>query len=206
MGNQQMKRVDNLYVDMTFFKPEIPYIPTREESVKALLKFIRTFLGLDESGSNAARRQDGKTRFKNFIYLKTSARIGYEYVFQEINRATGFKIHVNDLIFKIYEQLPVIQSILTQDAKSTPIHACIYENRKRDQAKTDLMESSLNSRKAMKKSYLNGMECLDEPMLPCELVASTECDSIKTPQGIQSAKVILSAMWFTGLDILFYLS
>ncbi len=65
-NQSKLKKVDDLYVDMTFFKPEIPYIPNREESVKALLNFIHSFL--DE--------RDKAPNFKNLIYLKTSARIG----------------------------------------------------------------------------------------------------------------------------------
>jgi len=65
-SQNELKKVDDLYVDMTFFKPEILFIPSREDSVKALLKFIHSFLDKQEKAPN----------FKNLIYLKTSARIG----------------------------------------------------------------------------------------------------------------------------------
>jgi hypothetical protein len=117
----KIKSVDNLYIDMTFFKPEIKYIPTREESVRALLKFLNSYLDL---GSGGGRKAKEKTDYYDkLVYMKTSARIGYEYVFQEIYKNTGFKIHVNDLIYKIYDRLPVIQSCLTRDPYETPIHS-----------------------------------------------------------------------------------
>ncbi len=119
-------------------------------------------------------------------------------MFQEISKSTGFKIHVNDLIFKIYEKLTAIQSILTTDARSTPIHACIYETRKRDQNKADLLESQLSGFTAMKADLLNKPDMLQEAMLPCELFA---LDKSRNPRfidrKINSVKIILSAMWFT---------
>ncbi|CAF0980439.1 unnamed protein product [Brachionus calyciflorus] len=183
---KQLKSVDNLYIDMTFFKNKVPYIPSREESSKALIDFLKSFLNFDI-----------KTDFTKLVYLKTSARIGYEYIYQEINRVTGYKIHVNDLIYKLYEKLPQIQNILTSDPYETPIHCCIYENRKRDLAKTDLMTSGLNS-KAEKASYENLSKKVDssKPIIPCVLDYDDE-KSFKKPLKVNAVKVILSAMWFT---------
>ncbi len=77
---------------------------------------------------------------------------------------------MNDLIFKLYDKLPTIQSILTKDPKSTPIHACVYESRKRDLAKTNLMTSPINGHNSMKEFQQNNK--LKEAVLPCELIAS----------------------------------
>lgn len=64
----QVKQVDNLYVDMTFFKTGIRYIPTREESVQVLVKFIKEFI--------SANNFKDLGYHKNLVYMKTSARIG----------------------------------------------------------------------------------------------------------------------------------
>jgi hypothetical protein len=199
----KIKSVDNLYVDMTFFKPEICYIPTREESVKKLLEFLHSFLDLN----NCKRKLTGANDyFSNLVYFKTSARIGYEYVYQEIYNRTGFKVHVNDLIFKIYEKLPQIQACLTTNPYETPIHSCIYENRKRDAAKTDLMSSALNSKE--KKAYNAPISAQSKaknslkPLIPCLLCSDDKFHSLK----VNAVKVILSAMWFTdtaGVDQIF---
>lgn len=184
------KQVKDLYIDMTFFKPEIHFIPTREESVDALISFLKHFLAQNEPNADY---------FKNVVYLKTSARIGYEYVLQEMNRATGYKVHVNELIYQIYDKLPVIQSFLTLNPRETPLHCCIYENRKRDAAKTDLMSCPYSER----KSYLSSCSSQSEPIYPCELVNSS-CGS--TNRKVNAVKVILSAMWFTdtaGVDKIF---
>ena len=71
--SNETKRVDDLYMDMTFFKTEVPYIPGREESAKALIDFIHRFLNLKKGSCNDSVPVNG---FQDLIYLKTSARIG----------------------------------------------------------------------------------------------------------------------------------
>ena len=186
-----IKKVKDLYIDMTFFKPEIKYIPTRESSVLELNKFLETYLSENNYNQNGY--------FKNVVYLKTSARIGYEYVLHEINRTTGYKIHVNELIYEIYKELPEIQSFLTLDPRETPIHSCIYENRKRDQSKTDLMSCPYSEPKA----YLKKSDSKLEPIYPCEFINTSHSVA---KMRVNAVKIILSAMWFTdtaGVDKIF---
>jgi hypothetical protein len=40
----RFKPIDNLYIDMTFFRPEILHIPTREVSCDALILWIKNLL------------------------------------------------------------------------------------------------------------------------------------------------------------------
>lgn len=42
--NYRFKPIDNLYMDMTFFRPQILHIPTREVSCEALILWIKDFL------------------------------------------------------------------------------------------------------------------------------------------------------------------
>ena len=211
--SQKIKSVQDLYVDMTFFKTEVTHIPSREDSVDALITFIRSHLGLGENFYHKPTK-DEPVCFKNCVYLKTSARIGYEYVYKEIHNRLGFKIHVNQLIYKIYDKLAEIQKVLTLNPYETPIHSCIYENRKRDLAKTDLMSSSQGtSRASAKPCAYSGSESYGETIkypnefnldLPCEPF----CNASNGKRGVKinAAKVILSAMWFTdtaGVDRIF---
>ncbi len=53
----RFKPIDNLYIDMTFFRPDILHIPTREVSCEALILWIK---GLVADKSNTAN-----------IYFKT---------------------------------------------------------------------------------------------------------------------------------------
>ena len=153
----RLKAIKELYVDMTFFTPDVASIPTREESVRELLKFLDAFLNTSEHRARA--RATG--HFHRFVYMKTSARIGYEYVYQEVYRAFGWRVHVNELIYKIYDQLPLIQDALTRDPHETPVHACIYENRKRCAARTDLMTA--------------------QPFAPCSSNNNASCSSTSSP-------------------------
>ena len=43
-NNYIFKPIDNVYIDMTFFRPEILHIPTREVSCQALILWIRSLL------------------------------------------------------------------------------------------------------------------------------------------------------------------
>ncbi len=146
-----------------------------------------------------------RDHFENCIYMKTSARIGYEYIYQEIYRSTGHKTHVNDLIYRIYDQMPMVQSCLTLDPYETPIHACIYENKKRDAAKTDLMCSPLSKTcKPYSAPISQGLHKANH-ILPCTLTKENEHEYYRANK-INAVKVILSAMWFTdtaGVDQIF---
>lgn len=42
--NFRFKPINNLYIDMTFFRPEILHIPTREVSCDALILWIKSLL------------------------------------------------------------------------------------------------------------------------------------------------------------------
>lgn len=42
--NYLFKPIDNLYIDMTFFRPEILHIPRREVSCEALILWIKSLL------------------------------------------------------------------------------------------------------------------------------------------------------------------
>jgi DNA cross-link repair 1C protein len=42
--NYIFKPIENLYIDMTFFRPEILHIPTREVSCQALILWIKSLL------------------------------------------------------------------------------------------------------------------------------------------------------------------
>ncbi|RNA33268.1 artemis [Brachionus plicatilis] len=178
-NTKQLKNVDNLYIDMTFFKPSYPRLPNRDESVQVLLQFLDDFL-----------EKDKKNDFENLVYLKTSARIGYEFVFQEINRYTGFKIHVNNLIFRLYEKIPSIQNLFTVDPYATPIHCCIYDNsRKKCENGNSLFkfESKCDSKKS---------ESSKKTLIPC-ILDENKMDASKLSPGINAVKIILSAMYFT---------
>ncbi|CAF1055581.1 unnamed protein product [Didymodactylos carnosus] len=109
------KQISKLYVDMTFFHPNIRYIPTRETACEALMRFLAQQIGLDSI-------------HRNQIYLKTSARVGYEYIYEQIYQRFKQKIHVEHHQYELYDCLPNVQQCLTTDPTETCLHACRSSN------------------------------------------------------------------------------
>ena len=99
------QRIDTLYIDMTFFEPTIRQLPEREQACNKLIDFIEQYQ-------------------TNYFYLKTSARVGYEYVYTRLHQHFGIFIHVNSEQYQLYNCLPHVQQALTTDPTSTRIHAC----------------------------------------------------------------------------------
>ena len=50
--NYLFKPMDNLYIDMTFFRPDILHIPTREVSCEALILWIRNVIADKSNTAN----------------------------------------------------------------------------------------------------------------------------------------------------------
>lgn len=99
------KPIDTLYIDMTFFEPTIRKLPEREQACEKLIQFIE------------------QHQFNHF-YLKTSARVGYEYIYTKLYQHTGQLIHVHPEQYQLYNCLPQVQQALTTNANATRIHAC----------------------------------------------------------------------------------
>ncbi len=99
------KRIDTLYIDMTFFEPSIRRLPEREQACEKLIHFIEQY------------------ELRDF-YLKTSARVGYEYIYTRLYQHFGTFIHVNAEQYHLYDCLPQVQQALTTDANRTRLHAC----------------------------------------------------------------------------------
>ncbi|CAF0924060.1 unnamed protein product [Rotaria sordida] len=107
--NYIFKPIDNLYMDMTFFRPEILHIPTREISCQALILWIKTLLS-DKSNVN--------------FHFKQSARVGYEQIFRALYDSLGMRVHVEQSQYEFFACLPIIQECLTTDPTITRLHAC----------------------------------------------------------------------------------
>ncbi|UJR27594.1 hypothetical protein I4U23_008875 [Adineta vaga] len=99
------KRIDTLYIDMTFFEPSIRQLPEREHACQKLIHFIQQYND-------------------RCFYLKTSARVGYEYIYISLYQHFGIPIHVNSEQYHLYNCLPQVQQALTIDGQRTRLHAC----------------------------------------------------------------------------------
>jgi DNA cross-link repair 1C protein len=99
------KLIDTLYIDMTFFEPSIRQLPEREQACQKLIQFIQQY-------------------DQRIFYLKTSARVGYEYIYISLYQHFRLLIHVNSEQYHLYDCLPQVQQALTINASSTRLHAC----------------------------------------------------------------------------------
>jgi DNA cross-link repair 1C protein len=111
-------QIHTVYIDCTFFREEKKNLPSREESLTELLKMIDNNHDRD-------------------IYIKTSAKIGYEHVFSEIYYNTGQKVHVSEEFFGMYEKLPEIRELLTTNSEETRIHVCLNDTIKKSTLKNN---------------------------------------------------------------------
>ncbi|CAF2975097.1 unnamed protein product [Rotaria socialis] len=107
--NYIFKPIDNIYIDMTFFRPEILHIPKREVSCEALILWIKDLLA-DKSNVN--------------FHFKQSARVGYEQIFRALYDSLGMRVHVEQSQYEFFSCLPIIQECLTTDPTTTRLHAC----------------------------------------------------------------------------------
>ncbi|XP_051158131.1 protein artemis [Leptopilina boulardi] len=128
-------KFDKIYLDTTFLNLNYSNIPTRKESVEEIKKATVNWLA---------------NNFKNVVLLKLTYTYGLEYVFREISIALKRKIHVLDMVYNVYRQISEISPYITNDADSTPLHACLSmgnyrRNKKCLPCRLDVDESNILS-------------------------------------------------------------
>ncbi|XP_018562298.1 protein artemis [Anoplophora glabripennis] len=104
---KQVKQIETIYLDTTFFLKSYRKFPKREESLEELCKIIK---GWTDKGKHFS------------IKLFTSAKYGYEYMFNEIYKKTGMPVHVNREVFNFYSTIPEMDKSVTLDCNATQIH------------------------------------------------------------------------------------
>ncbi|XP_060527889.1 protein artemis [Cylas formicarius] len=109
-----VKSIDKIYLDTTFFLKNFESLPKREDSMMEISKIILNWTS--QSPDNAVR-------------IDTKARYGYEYAFKEIYERCKMPVHVNNENFKFYSLIPELDKAVTQDGASTQIHCCYYRDK-----------------------------------------------------------------------------
>lgn len=107
-------KIDKLYLDTTFLNLKYKNFPKRHEILGQVCPIIKNWL-----------KQD----IKNLVFIKLSATYGSEFLFVEIEKflkkfSIFDKIHVSKNVYKVYNRISDLASIVTNDALSTRIHAC----------------------------------------------------------------------------------
>ncbi|CAG9790567.1 unnamed protein product [Diatraea saccharalis] len=104
--------IDKMYVDTTFLNWKYDNFPRRSDSVQCALLEIKNWLN---------------SSVDNLVALHTSAKYGYEFVFNEIFKQLGYRVYIGEgwNLYRLFQnQVPGV----TNDAKSTRIHKCTNRN------------------------------------------------------------------------------
>ncbi|XP_038220494.1 protein artemis-like [Zerene cesonia] len=103
-------KINAMYVDTTFIDYAYEDFPKRSESVDVLLRELDQWLNNGTVNRGVA--------------LHTSAKYGYEFVFNEIYKRLGVKVYVDEDRWKFYRLIPHLVPGVTNDSKHTKIHLC----------------------------------------------------------------------------------
>ncbi|XP_004922235.1 protein artemis isoform X1 [Bombyx mori] len=101
-------KINTIYLDTTFQNESFDNFPRRKDSIRMLVNHIKQWV-------------DGEPT--NRIALHTSARYGYEFVFNEIYNILNMKTYVSDDKWALYSKLPSVKGI-TNHSEDTMIHLC----------------------------------------------------------------------------------
>lgn len=107
-----VKPVDKIYLDTTFFLKSYAVFPKREESLSEVCKIILEWINQDP---------------QNCVKLDTgSARYGYEYVYKEVYEQCKMPVHIDEEKFKFYSVIPELDRCVTTDGALTRIYSCSW--------------------------------------------------------------------------------
>ncbi|XP_076380198.1 protein artemis isoform X5 [Megalopta genalis] len=98
-----------IYLDTTFLSNDFPSFPSRIKSMTKMRDVVQNWLSEDP---------------RNVVILECSANYGSEFLFVELSKLLNMKIHIKDFIYNSYCRIGELSNHVTNDAYSTPIHAC----------------------------------------------------------------------------------
>lgn len=109
-GDGNVKNIDTLYLDTTFFSSSYDYFPPRKISAEVVCNLISEWLSFD---------------IENYVHIKTPAIHGSEFLFSEIFKTLNLKVHVSLDHFELYRNVPEIECAITASSGKTQVHACL---------------------------------------------------------------------------------
>ncbi|KAB0793928.1 hypothetical protein PPYR_13548 [Photinus pyralis] len=103
----EVKRIDKMYLDTTFFNRSYFKLPPRSDSISKICTVIDKWI---------------KQSPAHIINIKPSATYGSEFLFMEISKIVGMPIHVNSKTYNLYKRIPEMDETVTLSA-TTQLHA-----------------------------------------------------------------------------------
>ncbi|KAF5272104.1 hypothetical protein FQA39_LY01187 [Lamprigera yunnana] len=103
-----LKKIDKMYLDTTFFDSSYATLPSREETLKIILKAIKEWIDKDSN---------------NLINIIPNATYGCEYILWEVSNKMGMPIHVNKTCCDLYRGIPEMDGVFTLNGRKTKIHS-----------------------------------------------------------------------------------
>ncbi|XP_031839455.2 DNA cross-link repair protein snm1 [Nomia melanderi] len=108
-GTKLPRTFTTIYLDTTFLSNNFPSFPTRKESMIKMEHVVKDWL---------------RKHPRNVVILECSATYGSEFLFVELSKLLNIKIHVKEFVYDSYCRIGELCNYITNDAYSTPIHAC----------------------------------------------------------------------------------
>lgn len=102
-----LKRIDKIYLDTTFFRKEYAEFPSRRESLDEFFNLISPWI-------------ENK---KNLVKFELPANFGSEYLYIELSTHFKMPIHVSKKRYDVYKHIPEMDGCVTTDETSTQIHS-----------------------------------------------------------------------------------
>lgn len=96
LGN--VKRIDHIYLDTTFFNKMFEHFPLRKQSTSELLACMENWLNSD---------------MKNIINIDTPANYGSEYILIDVYKKFNLPIHVDKMRYELYRCYPEMDKVVT---------------------------------------------------------------------------------------------
>ena len=107
--SESLVKINTIYIDSTFFCKSYLQFPTQFESSNLICDLIAEWLAKG---------------LKYKISLRTAARYGYEFLFQQISERFKIKVHVNAEELEKYHYFPELDNCFTSESNASRIHAC----------------------------------------------------------------------------------
>lgn len=106
LGN--LKRIDKMYLDTTFFNKSYLKFPPRRESLEQICSAIKEWIEQDP---------------KHLVNITPTAKYGSEFLFMEIAKEMQMPIHVNEDCYNVYKCIPEMDNAVTLNPAETRIHS-----------------------------------------------------------------------------------